>query len=411
MRICKRSLISAAVLLLGATLFVGCSMQDGSFDDMVYEADNSAIQLSSSFAKIDNTVYFVERVPESGQSVAMYADLESGQNGVLCGKAECQHDNPSCNAYIGFQAIGFSAYGGKLYWMAEKVVGEEFKGKYLYCMDADGSNRKELRKIAETDSDVLPDGNTYAFFHRGYFVIGGVRTSMKQNQYTSKGAIYAFSLKNPKEDQAIFEDDIGADVSLLYLQADKEKLYYSYSEKVNEEEYRTRIVVWDLAEKTGEILYEKVADFGVWRFAQDHDKGRILMTASGENDDRVFEIDLKTKELKESFHFAPEIEAFSNLDLLDGKVVGYTYPGLDQWDFSKRHILIRDYDGNIVNERLETETMRDENDSWVYGRILNGADKENLYYQYNVMDNSGDSFFVAIPMNGDTERILWSSRE
>ena len=51
MRICKLSLISAAVLLLGATLFVGCSMQDGSFDDMVYEADNSAIQLSSSFAE------------------------------------------------------------------------------------------------------------------------------------------------------------------------------------------------------------------------------------------------------------------------------------------------------------------------------------------------------------------------
>jgi hypothetical protein len=94
-----------------------------------------------------------------------YYDKAVGESGVLCGKPECMHDavkaNKSCNGYISHCDSWISCCCGKLYFVSENP--NKPAESCLYCMELDGTGRKELLRFDPED----PHNSGDAYIHRG----------------------------------------------------------------------------------------------------------------------------------------------------------------------------------------------------------------------------------------------------
>lgn len=91
-----------------------------------------------------NGVYFMYntgRTTEEGEGIcfALYTDYGSDTVIKLCGRADCDHNNPDCNAYIA-DGNNISYHEGYLY----VVSGDSEEGCSLIRMDMDGSNHVML---------------------------------------------------------------------------------------------------------------------------------------------------------------------------------------------------------------------------------------------------------------------------
>ena len=84
-----------------------------------------------------------------------YYDENSGVSGKLCGKAECLHEDTSCNAYLGF-TMNMQVYDGYIYWLES--------GHMLYRADLAGNGRELVR-------DLQKEGAYYFTIHRGYLYL------------------------------------------------------------------------------------------------------------------------------------------------------------------------------------------------------------------------------------------------
>ena len=83
---------------------------------------------------------------QSDYSIILYSDYGSNMVNSLCGRADCEHDNPDCNACI-YQGSDLSYYQGYLY----AVSGEgPFSEKcVLMQMLPDGSQHKQILDLSE----------------------------------------------------------------------------------------------------------------------------------------------------------------------------------------------------------------------------------------------------------------------
>ena len=70
-----------------------------------------------------------------------YFDKETHEQYPVCSKPECQHNDESCTA-----VLGWTEYRGGIWYYADKLYLVKDSGGYtwLYRMDTDGSNREKL---------------------------------------------------------------------------------------------------------------------------------------------------------------------------------------------------------------------------------------------------------------------------
>ena len=110
-----------------------------------------------------------------------YADKETGDSTVLCGKPDCDHTHSEgkwdCNAFVSADFLTY--YNGKLYYNNGNYVLENGsyvnKGERLFSMNLDGTEHNVVQ-----DLDFVPGGDTNSFvtapmIHRGnvYFCYSG----------------------------------------------------------------------------------------------------------------------------------------------------------------------------------------------------------------------------------------------
>ena len=79
------------------------------------DADNRYLNAPCCITELDNAFIWHDR----RQGLFYYNDKETGENGVLCNKPECQHDSGDCGGAPSAEPVVWY-YEGKLYWRSEE---------------------------------------------------------------------------------------------------------------------------------------------------------------------------------------------------------------------------------------------------------------------------------------------------
>lgn len=153
-----------------------------SFDAIGYDTE-SGIWFSDSILS-----YF-----DSGGYLYFYDDA-SRQVIRLCGKTNCSHDSPNCDAYFGdyIHAPTIQSYAGSVYlWRSVNIAGSGVTDE-LVCADPDGSGHKDLGQLITRDfpsfvsESVIYDGFLYFCCYSpngdGYFKYRLYRQPLKASQ-------------------------------------------------------------------------------------------------------------------------------------------------------------------------------------------------------------------------------------
>ncbi len=90
-------------------------------------------------------VYFMQEAQDPKDSYIWYTDHGSDQMIKLCGRADCNHNNEDCNAYV-FGGSLISYYGGYLYAIWGNMSEDDCK---LIRMEPDGSNHVTVLDFVE----------------------------------------------------------------------------------------------------------------------------------------------------------------------------------------------------------------------------------------------------------------------
>ena len=90
-----------------------------------------------------NGIYFVVKTDDLRNSYILYADHGSDTFIKLCGRSDCSHSSPDCNAYV-YNGAKLTYYGGYLY-----VVSGDAYGDRLIRMDPDGGNHLTVMEFQE----------------------------------------------------------------------------------------------------------------------------------------------------------------------------------------------------------------------------------------------------------------------
>ena len=112
-----------------------------------------------------------------------YYDTKTGSGGKVCGKAECNHDTDSCNAYLGEIVSGIQVYDGKLYWTS---------GIVLYRSDLNGENR-EVYRVLEGSSVNM---NCRFYIHRGSVYVSFIAIGVEEGDARNELRIMRYSMED-----------------------------------------------------------------------------------------------------------------------------------------------------------------------------------------------------------------------
>ncbi|MDY3727729.1 MAG: hypothetical protein SO015_06185, partial [Wujia sp.] len=93
----------------------------------------------------DDVFYFDELEPVNLNYLELFRASGEDEGAPLCSLPDCTHDTSSCNAVFEHPSDVFCA-GDAVYVIAEK---QRMNGPMLYRLDADGSERMELGRLAE----------------------------------------------------------------------------------------------------------------------------------------------------------------------------------------------------------------------------------------------------------------------
>ena len=137
-----------------------------------------------------------------------YADLKTGESGVLCGRPECAHADASCSAYIQESLeTKLMVYHNRLYRIEyTKHPGSKAR---LLSSALDGSDLVE-EKVLDARFASASSGQTFLYQDRIY-VCGGF-SAVSNGVPRSSLAVYSEPLKGSGEPQIILEktpDDLG----------------------------------------------------------------------------------------------------------------------------------------------------------------------------------------------------------
>lgn len=97
-------------------------------------------------------------------SIICYYNKNNMSKGLLCGKPDCEHNNPeTCNAYVSC-IVELKYYNGYLYTV-DFGNGGEYKLKKI---SLDGENREDLGNLITVENPIENSGTISWIIHRGY---------------------------------------------------------------------------------------------------------------------------------------------------------------------------------------------------------------------------------------------------
>lgn len=105
---------------------------------------------------------------------------------MLCGKADCTHEDMSCNSYVNAYGSCIQAYQGKLYWIEENV---------LCRMEPDGSNHESVGALERPDKSAVMDGvNPRFVIHQDRLYISTMKPVVTDGETQTEVSIYQYNM-------------------------------------------------------------------------------------------------------------------------------------------------------------------------------------------------------------------------
>lgn len=323
-------------------------------------------------------------------SFLYFYDKESEVVGKLCGRLECSHDSPSCNAYI-FDRCGICYYENKIYF---RELDEKLR-PILYAMDPDGTN---LHKIQILKSD-LDGTNPMMRIHRGYIYTAVIKNEVKDGENSSRVIVQREILgQEGAQPVVIYEEKLETSGYIdFYLQAEGNRLYLLIYNQNTNSEARLTVYVYDTKtgklDVVGEETYKDVfvSDFLV----QGHTA--YIALYKGEDIGYLLSCDLKEKKMGELTQISLGNE-FLTPHLLKDIVIGYK-------GITDPAYYIADLEGKLIRQgKLPKVEGQEEASVALMGQLDEGI----LFLLSSFTGNPYVETLILVPLDENEEvRILW----
>ena len=169
-----------------------------------------------------------------------YYDTKTGSSGKVCGKAECNHDTASCNAYLGEIVSGVQVYDGKLYWMSG----------VLYRSDLNGENR-EIYRVLEGSAVNM---SCRFYIHRGSIYVSFIAIGVEEGDARNELRITRYSMEDrDASEEEVFTQTYPYSNIEHWCRFYRDKLYIRVCEPLELIEgptpYQHDLYVYDIADK------------------------------------------------------------------------------------------------------------------------------------------------------------------
>lgn len=398
------------ILIICCFLLSSCNTQKVSMENNEYSDQNS--HLYGELVSAENVVYFIADDEEAGYKKIMYYDKATESCNSLCGKPECTHDSLTCNAVISQgSAFGLGLFHDKIYWIADKIsMNDMYEGRFLYQMNPDGTERKEIRVISEPGNpDAELTGSVYVGYTDDYIILAGGRTVMSSGNQHYYATIQAFSFSDPKKDFQISDTET---TGRLYLYVSGRNVYYSLvtqPERTEDQEWtqesHLQLSRFDIGTKNTEVLFDDDVSFCPWEFHPE-DERIIISTMSDMNSlNKAYVLDLREKRITSEIDMEdryPGITSYTDTK----RISSYSHPNIDP---NMYRIIIRDFEGNIISDQSGTDNMVTR-DNMGRGRIYAGMDDDFSYYFFReVINGTEREWLMAYPVKGGAPKKLYTN--
>lgn len=403
------------VMIAVLMLMCSCSGRD-SGDSEMGDVQKTIINhhMAAEFCSDGNLIYFLTHYQEDGGRRFMYYDKDADICGLLCGKPECTHDTSKCNAIAGLNGesvYGLGLYREKLYWISDSITEKEYRGRYLYRMNLDGTGREEVRRIVPPDQrDQRVSSNMFVDYVDDYLIIGGGRHAVSSGTDETYLTLRAYALSKNADDQILYDEkkigalyfcSVGTDI---YYAVTTQKLLEDGEEWVQKSSLQLR--KYDLLKKTTKTLFDSEVPFCPWEFTVSKDQIIFSTISDMESLNEAYVLDLSTGKFSRSVKMGDEfsgIGAGSNVD--QEKIICYSFPSGNQ---SRFRILVKNFKGEVVADHTNENTMMSA-DRRGRGRIFAGSDTESLYYFFkDTIDNKEKEWLMAYPIGEGEPKLIYS---
>ncbi len=210
-----KKFISAALILI--ICFSLCSCSANTIEVNLEQNSDSYIQNEdcqnylgsfSTFVKVDDGYYFI-----SG-SMLFYYDTEKQEAYPVCDKANCNHSDSDCTAYLSplkfYPGMSIYYYNNALYLLGHEDDGLSHQQVYMYQISLDSFKQKKAAYLFDGTSGI----SVVCTIHRGYIYFANGSGQMEE----TTAELYRVKLGDTSENSAekIFEfKAIGADIASL----------------------------------------------------------------------------------------------------------------------------------------------------------------------------------------------------
>lgn len=295
------------------------------------------------FAKAEGGYYYLETLPLR----LMFFDEETKEYYPVCAKADCDHNNADCNAFLD----GSSWYEkdgntnpqycmGSIYYYKGFIYLLNTNG-YLTKVSPDGSSRKDVVKIYTYDGST---DTKLAFYDDNVYVYNSVGNLGGEQETTE--TITKYSLDGKIQNTVVSYTGTGA--AIRYVKIYGERMYFLIGGMNKETDDTGKKIVfnydslyaYDLKSgEMGKVINEQVTDYCI-----DEQNNTIYYYVLGEG---LYKMNVVNKENVKLFEASEES---GSMDLsFDGKYI-YMYNGI--WvrtiDREKKCWIV-DINGNIIN--------------------------------------------------------------
>ena len=406
------------ILLALALLFLaGC-------DSSGTEEEKRTVDTARSFshyyknvlaAETKDTIYYIG----ANDYFIKYVDKVTGITGVLCGKAECSHDDKDCNAYTSYAGANcLFVDSGRLYWLCETE--NNYLTKTLYSAALDGTDRRD---VVEFDKGTIPESQVsypcFAFYD-GYLYYSVVEHVIEDGEPNNYNYVCAFPLDPNKDPIVILHEKTDGDYNLsmqlygdsLYIVTnDVHVLSKENGDTVSGRDFRLRR--WDTQTCQLETLYEDLGSLLHWTM-------ELWVTDDGVYFDRISQGPQRVGIYKYDFESGKCDYQFSSgvdwnlVGIADNLVTGFQITDNNDgvYDFN---VVIKDFSGNVV---VDDTYVIDLNDvflfynSWFIQFL--GRDEACAYYAFYESGDASEgvqSYYttiIQVALDGSGARELCS---
>ena len=266
----KRIVMYLTPVIAALIIISACSHEDKLSDsrepnskgNQSESADIGDYHICTAFCEFENAIYFTGSIGRGDQNLIYYYDKESGQTGPLCGKAECGHEDSSCNAWAGNdkQMRFLARYDDGLVLVSTPLNGslEEANDLCIYALNPDGTGRKTLRQL-KNPWDGAGRINTQFLMLGDYMILSGLKQTIQDADYWNIPFVYAFAMQK-EETVILYEGEKTKDFPRTILQTCGRELCF-----LNEQETRAEdgtiqteasLLRWRQEQSSPDMIYE-----------------------------------------------------------------------------------------------------------------------------------------------------------